>query len=262
MSFENITVETRGPASWVYLNRPQALNSLTLGLAHDLETAIEAAEADPSVRTFVISGVGRAFCAGVDLRAIRAGDTPISTGLAHFLGELGRVFTRIEASRLPTIAAVNGLALAGGLELVLCCDIVIAADDAVFGDAHANYGLLPGGGGSIRLPRKIGAARATRLMMTGESISAQDMERAGLVSRCVPAAALAETAQALTETLAAKSPLGLARMKELAALAVDCSHEEGLRREMEIVAAYADSYDLQEGLAAFAAKRPPEFVGR
>ena len=112
------------------------------------------------------------------------------------------------------------------------------------------------------LPRKIGAARATRLMMTGESISAQDMERAGLVSRCVPAAALAETAQALTETLAAKSPLGLARMKELAALAVDCSHEEGLRREMEIVAAYADSYDLQEGLAAFAAKRPPEFVGR
>ena len=135
MSFENITVETRGPASWVYLNRPQALNSLTLGLAHDLEAAIEAAEADPSVRTFVISGVGRAFCAGADLRAIRAGDTPISTGLAHFLGELGRVFTRIEASRLPTIAAVNGLALAGGLELVLCCDIVIAADDEI-GRAH------------------------------------------------------------------------------------------------------------------------------
>ena len=260
--FETIVVEKRGPACWVWLNSPAALNSLTLEMAHELEAAITAAEADPAVRSVVVTGAGRAFCAGADLAALHAHGGSIAAPLGDFLAELGRVFTRIEASPLPTIALVNGLALAGGLELVLCCDLVVAADSARFGDAHANYGLLPGGGGSIRLPRKIGPARAAWLMMTGEFLPAADMERAGLVSRIVPGDALVETAQSLVETLATKSSLGLARMKELAAIADGCSLEEGLRRELEIVADYATSHDLQEGLTAFAEKRQPEFTGQ
>lgn len=262
MPFETIIVEKRGPACWVRLNRPEALNSLTFEMARELEAAIEAAEADSAIRAFVLTGVGRAFCAGADLTALHAHGESIVEPLGYFLGELGAAFTRIESSRLPVIAAVNGLALAGGLELVLCCDIVIAADTATFGDAHANYGLLPGGGGSIRLPRKVGPARATWLMMTGGFVPARDMERAGLVSRVVPADALVETAQTVAETLAAKSPLGLARMKELAAIAGDGTLEEGLRRELEIMADYATSHDLNEGLAAFAQKRKPEFTGQ
>ena len=163
---------------------------------------------------------------------------------------------------MPVLAAVNGLALAGGLELVLCCDLVVSAEDARFGDAHANYGLLPGGGGSIRLPRKIGPARATYLMMTGEFVSAREMERAGLVSRVVPAEALVDSTQAVVEMLAAKSPLGLVHIKELAAIAGDCILEDGLRQELEIIGAYAASHDLREGLAAFAEKREPEFKGK
>ena len=262
LAFATIIVEKRGPAFWVHLNRPEALNSLTLDLADELQAAIAAAEADPHIRALIFTGAGRAFCAGADLAALNAHGGSIAEPLAHFLEELGNTFTRIESSRLPVIAAVNGLALAGGLELVLCCDIVVAANVAKFGDAHANYGLLPGGGGSIRLPRKIGPARATRLMMTGEFVSAAEMERAGLVSQIVPEEALIETTQALAEILATKTPLGLARMKELGAVAGDATLEDGLRRELEIMAAYAFSHDLREGLTAFAEKRKPEFTGQ
>lgn len=263
MPFNSILVERRGPALWAILNRPAALNSLTLDLATELEAAIEAAEADPAVRALVLTGSGRAFCAGADLVALgKTGDpAAIVEPLNHFLSKLGHAFTRIESSRLPTIAAVNGLALAGGLELVLCCDLVVAAESARFGDAHANYGLLPGGGGSIRLPRKIGQARATYLMMTGEFVSAEDMRRDGLVGKVVPDDTLVTATQAMVDVLAEKSPLGLAQMKTLAAIAQDCPLETGLRKELEIMAAYASSHDLREGLAAFGEKRKPEFTG-
>ncbi len=188
MDYEYILVEQRGPALWVTLNRPAALNSLSLALAEELAAAIEAAEADATVRACILTGAGRAFCAGADLLAIGdgTGGQTLAERLNLFLPPLGQAFNRIETSRLPIIAAVNGLTLAGGLELVLCCDLVIAAHPARFGDAHANYGLLPGGGGSVRLPRKIGEARAKHLMMTGGTISAAEMKEAGLAAspRC------------------------------------------------------------------------------
>jgi len=252
------------------MNRPDRLNAQGAVMREELTSALAEFTRDPEMRVGIVTGAGRAFSAGADLREMAerdaAGNQEDQARLAEMPPEVrmeglrqGQPFSR---NPKPFIAAVNGLALAGGLELVLCCDIVVAANVAKFGDAHANYGLLPGGGGSIRLPRKIGPARATRLMMTGEFVSAAEMERAGLVSQIVPEEALIETTQALAEILATKSPLGLARMKELGAVAGDATLEDGLRRELEIMAAYAFSHDLREGLTAFAEKRKPEFTGQ
>ena len=253
MDYEYILVEQRGPALWVTLNRPAALNSLSLALAEELAAAIEAAEADATVRACILTGAGRAFCAGADLLAIGdgTGGQTLAERLNLFLPPLGQAFNRIETSRLPIIAAVNGLTLAGGLELVLCCDLVIAAHPARFGDAHANYGLLPGGGGSVRLPRKI-----------GETISADEMKEAGLVTQLVAPEDLIAAAQALVESLAEKSRPGLAYMKQLVRAAQDSSLEVGLRQELETMAAYALSNDIVEGLAAFREKRKPDFSDR
>ena len=264
MDYEYILVEQRGPALWVTLNRPAALNSLSLALAEELAAAIEAAEADATVRACILTGAGRAFYAGADLLAIGdgTGGQTLAERLNLFLPPLGQAFNRIETSRLPIIAAVNGLTLAGGLELVLCCDLVIAAHPARFGDAHANYGLLPGGGGSVRLPRKIGEARAKHLMMTGGTISAAEMKEAGLVTQLVAPEDLIAAAQALVESLAEKSRPGLAYMKQLVRAAQDSSLEVGLRQELETMAAYALSNDIVEGLAAFREKRKPDFSDR
>lgn len=264
MSFEQIIVERQHGALWVTLNRPAALNSLTPTLGRELVRALDLAEADPDIRALVLTGAGRAFCAGADLIGIgSAEDTrAITARIEVLLPVLGQAFDRIEASRLPVIAAVNGLALAGGLELVLCCDLVIAADTARFGDAHANYGLLPGGGGSIRLPRKIGPTRAKYLMMTGAFASAAEMQAAGLVNTEVAGETLMDAARDLVASLAEKSALGLARMKELVAAATDLPLADGLAREIEVITAYAGSADMREGLDAFREKRKPRFSGR
>ncbi|CEJ11109.1 2,3-dehydroadipyl-CoA hydratase [bacterium YEK0313] len=264
MSFEQIIVERRDAALWITLNRPAALNSLTPTLGRELGRALDLAEADPAIRALVLTGAGRAFCAGADLIGIGSaeGGRAIAARIDALLPVIGRAFNRLEASRLPVIAAVNGLALAGGLELVLCCDLVIAAESAQFGDAHANYGLLPGGGGSIRLPRKIGPTRAKYWMMTGQFASAEDMRAAGLVNQVVPGEALVDTVRDLVASLADKSALGLARMKELVAAATDLPLAEGLAREIEVITAYAGSADMREGLDAFREKRKPRFTGR
>ncbi|MBJ7483879.1 enoyl-CoA hydratase/isomerase family protein [Brevundimonas sp.] len=264
MPYKNILIEKQGPALWITLNRPDALNSLSSELAAEIGAAIELGESDPAVHALVFSGAGRAFCAGADLISIGGNaerDTP-HVSLGAFLNELGKVFSRIEASPLPVIAAVNGLALAGGLELVLCCDLVIASHDAKFGDAHANYGLLPGGGGSVRLPRKIGMPRAAYLMMTGKSVSAAEMKEAGLVAELAAPEDLVQRAQALAETLAEKSRPGLSLIKEMVLAAQDASLETSLRRELEIMQTHSSSGDMAEGLAAFREKRKPQFTDR
>lgn len=264
MSFEQIIVERRDGALWVTLNRPAALNSLTPTLGRELGRALDLAEADPDIRALVLTGAGRAFCAGADLIGLGGAEDSraINARIEALLPVIGRAFDRLEASPLPVIAAVNGLALAGGLELVLCCDLVIAADSARFGDAHANYGLLPGGGGSIRLPRKIGPTRAKYLMMTGMFASAEEMCAAGLVNRVVTGDGLMEATRDLVGSLAEKSALGLARMKELVAAADDLPLAAGLAREIEVITAYAASADMREGLDAFREKRKPQFRGR
>lgn len=263
MDFDVIKFEQRGAVAWITLHRPQAMNALSPSLVDELGRAIVLAEGDPAIRALAITGSPPAFCAGADLKFL-GGEVGASFGAAleEFLQQIGTVFNALEDSSLPTIAAVNGLALAGGLELVLCCDLVVAAESAKIGDAHANYGLLPGGGGSIRLPRKIGPTRAKYLLFTGEFLPAADLVDCGLVNRVVPDAELETTVQRIAESIAAKSPLAIRRVKQLVDDAVDQPLHSALRQEVNAVIVHAQSQDIREGLAAFNDKRKPKFIGR
>ena len=256
--------EVRMGVAWLRLDRPAALNALSEPLLDDLDRAIDRAYEDPAVRVVVVTGTGHAFSAGADLafafEALQEGGDA-GDKLLGFVARARAVLDRLASLPKPVIAAVNGVALAGGLELVLCCDLVIAAETARFGDAHANYGLLPGAGGAVRLTRKIGPTRAAQLLFTGEFVSAHDLVGVGLVNRVVPDASLEDTVQEVAETIASKSPLGLRRMKELIALALDQPVDAALRAEQFALAAHVHSRDLQEGLSAFREKRRPRFAG-
>jgi enoyl-CoA hydratase len=258
-----IEVEKRGPALCVVLNRPEVLNSINLALVDDLSSFLDRLERDldPDVRALVLTGAGRAFCAGGDLGDADDGEGRFATA-APLFGGIGRVLDRLEALPLPVIAAVNGLAVAGGLEIVLACDLVIAAENARFGDGHANFGLLPGGGGSVRLPRKIGMNRAKQMMMTAATFPVRTMAEWGLVNDIVPASELLEKVDALVVDLAQKSALGLARMKHLLDTGMQQPVKAALAAEHSLCALHDFSYDRNEGLRAFAMKRPPRFEGR
>ena len=262
MTYENITYRLRGPAAWITLNRPDAMNALNPALVAELEQAANTAGADTAVHAVVITGSGRAFCAGADLKfingALAEGVTP---EMLAFLDDIMRTLNGLEALPKPVIAAVNGMALAGGLELVLACDLVIAAESAKLGDAHANFGLIPGGGGSARLPRRVGATHAKYLLFTGEFVAARDLLHTGLVNQVVPDGELEQAVDALVATMAAKSPLGLSRMKRLVNEGWDQPLESALRAELEAFGEHGHSRDMREGLAAFNEKRAPEYTG-
>lgn len=255
-----VLTEVRDGAVWITLNRPSAMNSISPDVIVGVSAALDMALARNDVRAVVLTGAGRAFCAGADLKYAR--QARAEEGGSAFLDDLLVLLNRLEAHPQPVIAAVNGLALAGGLEMVLCCDLVVAARSAQFGDAHANYGLLPGGGGSVRLPRKIGPTRAKWLMYTGAFASAQDMEAAGLVNRVVDDAELRDAVTSLVESIAAKSPLGLSRMKTLVNDGLEQPVEVALRQELLMTALHQHSHDIAEGLEAFEEKRAPRFLGR
>lgn len=259
----DVVYEVRDGAGWIRIDRPAAMNALSPQVVAEFAAALDEARRDEQVRALVITGTGRAFCAGADLKAVRemSGDDPAANTQA-FLAEAAKVFNGVEAFPRPVIAAVNGLALAGGLELVLCCDLVIAAESAKLGDAHANYGLLPGGGSSIRLPRKIGRNRANYLLFTGEFLPAADFVAMGLVNRVVPDDQLEAAVEELVGVLAAKSPAGLRRMKQLVADGLEQPVASGLRLELLASEAHAHSADMAEGLAAFEEKRAPRFTDR
>ncbi|MCY1530229.1 2,3-dehydroadipyl-CoA hydratase [compost metagenome] len=219
---------------------------------------LEAWRNDPAARVVVVTGTGRAFCAGADLKQAGAAVGP---GEMDFLDTIVVFFDTLRAFPKPVIAAVNGLALAGGLETVLCCDIVIAGQSARFGDAHSNFGVFPGGGGAAILPRKVPANVAKYLLFTGDALPAEDMKTYGLVSEVVADAELNARAQAMGEKLANKSPIVLARMKRVANEAADKSQADALRHEVLELRNHQRSYDIQEGLRAFSEKRAPEFRG-
>lgn len=263
MPFSTIEYECEAGAAWITLNRPDAMNAITPTMLTEIGEAFDRAEADRTLRCVVLTGAGRAFCAGADLKfvmdAVSRG-TGFS-GPGSFTDLLLNTLLRLERSPLPVIAAVNGLALAGGLEFVLAADLVVAAETARFGDAHANFGLLPSGGSSVRLPRKIGPTRAKYLMLTGSFASTQEMQQAGLVNVVAPDGGLRDTAAALVRTLAAKSPLGLSRMKRLMDEGLDQPLEAALASEQAVCGLHALSEDVKEGLAAFRTKRKPDFRG-
>lgn len=205
---ESVISEIRGGAMWITLNRPDALNAITPAVVSGINAALDKAQLS-DVRAVVLTGTGRAFCAGADLKFVRGEAGNDETALSRFLDTVLLVMNRLETFPMPVIASLNGLTLAGGLELTLCCDLVVAARSAKLGDAHANYGLLPGGGSSVRLPRKIGPTRAKYLLYTGEFVPAEQLVAAGLVNEVVDDEMLTPATEALVAKLANKSLLVL-----------------------------------------------------
>jgi enoyl-CoA hydratase len=264
----SVEVERRGAGLWLRLNRPDALNGINDAVLTEIERGLDAADADDSIRAVVIGAHGRAFCVGADLKAIAAGrgvageQLEADSAFRGFLRRVGSTFNRIERSPKPVIAAVQGIAVAGGLELVLCCDLVFAARSASFGDGHANYGLLPGGGGSVRLPRRIGQSRAKYLMFTGSTFPAADFKETDLVTELVGDDELVPRVDAVVEQIARKSALGLARMKVLVTGGSVGAVENALRNELRTLELHEQSDDFAEGLAAFNEKRRPVFTGK
>ena len=255
-----ILLTRQGPVARLTFNRPRAMNALTGEMMALLDGHLTEIENDPELRVVVLTGAGNAFCAGVDLTSLGENKRP-SEATAAFMAIAVPVSERLARLPKPTIAAVNGLALAGGLEMALNCDLVVAASTARFGDAHANFGLIPGGGSSVKLPRRIGVALAKYLVFSGTFADAETMRAAGLVLRVVEPGELEAEAQRLALELAEKSPLGLARSKWLIDTGLEMSEREAIAQEAALAIEHADSRDAAEGLAAFAAKRQPSFTG-
>lgn len=258
MDLSTVTYAAAGGIARAVLNRPAQLNAISPDLLADLDRVCAAVEGDRAVRVLTLTAAGRAFCAGADLRAVRE-LSPDAARWAGFMRLWHRVFNRIEALPVPVIAGVHGLALAGGLELCLVADLVVADAEARLGDQHANFGLVAGGGGSQRLPRLVGARRAKELMLLGGWLGATEAREWGLVNRVVPAGAVGATVEEMATALAARSDSASRTVKALVNRAFDTDLSGGLEMELHLVAAHMRSADAVEGLAAFAEKRTPVF---
>ena len=246
---------------WLRMNRPQALNALTPTLVGALTQAIEAAGLDADVRAVVLTGEGRGFCAGADLKESEKRSRTVG-GNVPFIKAAGELATAIEQCPRPVIAAINGIAAAGGLELALACDYLMAARSARIGDAHSNFAMFPGAGATVRLPRRVGLARAKVLMLTGDYVSADRALELGLVDQVESDELFAQATEAIARRLAEKSPLVVMRMKTALNDSLSQPVETALRRERELNELHALSHDRNEGLAAFREKRAPNFLGR
>lgn len=257
-----VEIDVSGGVARLTLARPSKLNPLDWGAVKALKAAVLELEDRDDVRFVVVSGRGRAFSAGGDLEGYLSLYQRVDD-FAYFLGDFHELLTRIESSRCIYVAAVNGVCVAGGLELLLACDLVVADAAAKIGDGHLNFGQLPGAGGSQRLPRAIGLLRAKHLMMTGAMIDAEEARRIGLVGEVAPAGALEEHVQRLVASLSRKSQAGLRGIKRLANRAgAGGALSEDLLYEAEYVRAYvASEPDAMEGLLAFKEKRDPRFAG-
>jgi enoyl-CoA hydratase len=257
MTFETILVETRGKVGLVTLNRPQALNALNATLVDELNQALDAFEADRDIACIVITGSDKAFAAGADIKEMQ--------GLAYpqtYLDDFVAAWDRVANRRKPLIAAVAGFALGGGCELAMMCDLIVAADTARFGQPEIKVGVMPGSGGTQRLTRVIGKAKAMEMCLTGRLMDADEAERAGLVARVVPAADLLAEALKTAATIAAMSLPAVMMTKECVNRAYETSLAEGIRFERRVFHAMFATADQKEGMAAFVDKRAPKFTNR
>lgn len=253
-----IRSEIRDGVGILTLDRPQQFNALSLAMHRQLVAALTALEQDAAVRCLMIQAEGKHFCTGADLHEV----TTLRDSAEQIEGFLAaglETFRRLEQSPLPVVVAVQGLALAGGLELVLACDVAFAAESARLGDQHAQFGLVPGWGGSQRLPRLIGRRRALELMLSARWLDAAEAQSIGLVNRVVPDAELRERTLAYCRELAARSKPGLGLMKQLVDRGLDLPLDQALELELALAAPALQSDDVSEGLAAFTEKRTPRF---
>jgi enoyl-CoA hydratase len=255
MTTQTIIVERRGRVGIVRLNRPQALNALNATLRNELLGAVEAFDANADVGCILLTGSEKAFAAGADIKEM-ADQSYIDISRADYTAD----YERLARVRKPVIAAVAGFALGGGCELAMMCDLIIAADNAKFGQPEIKLGVIPGIGGTQRLTRAVGKAKAMDLILTGRMMDAAEAERSGLVARVVPAARLMEEAIKVAETIAAMSQPSLLAAKEAVNRSFETSLAEGVRFERRVFHALFATKDRKEGMAAFIEKRPPRFV--
>ena len=255
MTYENIIVETRGRVGIIKLNRPQALNALNSKLIAELSAAIDAFEADRNIGCLVLTGSEKAFAAGADIKEMAD-----KSYLDTFMGDFTAHWSRVAQARKPVIAAVAGFALGGGCEIAMQCDLTIAADNAKFGQPEIKLGVIPGIGGTQRLTRAVGKAKAMDLCLTGRMMDAQEAERSGLVARVVPAASLMDEALKMAEAIASMSLPSVMLAKEAINRAFETTLAEGTRFERRVFHSLFATKDQKEGMAAFVEKRAPKFT--
>lgn len=257
MTYETILVETRGAVTLVTLNRPQALNALNSQVLADLIAAFAAYEADASQRCLVLTGSEKAFAAGADIKEMSGQSFADMYGSNFFAG-----YDRITATRKPWIAAVAGYALGGGCELAMMADFIIAADSAKFGQPEIKLAVTPGMGGSQRLTRAVGKAKAMDMCLTGRMMDAVEAESAGLVARVVPAADLVAEAIKAAEAIAGMAPLAALAAKEMVNAAFETTLQQGVTFERRLFHGLFGTADQKEGMAAFVEKRPGNWTGK
>jgi enoyl-CoA hydratase len=258
MSEPLVLAEVRGSVGWVTLNRPQALNALNDALIDQLGAALLTFDADERIGATVITGSEKAFAAGADIAAMK----DLSFIDVFKADYITRNWDPLRRIRKPMVAAVAGYALGGGCELAMMCDLIIAGENARFGQPEIKLGIIPGAGGTQRLPRAIGKAKAMDLILTGRTMDAQEAERIGLVSRVVPTARLHEEALAVASTIAGFSHAAVQLAKESVNRAYESALSEGLLFERRVFHMLFSTGDQKEGMAAFLEKRPPRFENR
>ncbi len=258
MAYETILTETRGAVALITLNRPKALNALSAQLVKELSDALDGFEADDAIGAIVLTGSERAFAAGADIKEMQA-KTYVEAYLQDFITVH---WERTAKCRKPTIAAVAGFALGGGCELAMMCDVILAADTAKFGQPEITIGTMPGAGGTQRLTRLVGKAKAMEMCLTGRMMDAAEAERAGLVSRIVPAAELVDEAVKVAEKIASMSRPVALMTKESVNRAYETVLAEGIRVERRLFHSTFALEDQKEGMKAFVEKRPPAFKNR
>jgi len=254
MSYQNIIVETKGRVGIIRLNRPQALNALNRALVAELIQAIDAFEADAGIGCLLITGNDKAFAAGADIKEM-ADKTFIEAYLGNFCAD----WDRAARARKPIVAAVAGFALGGGCELAMHCDIIIAADSAKFGQPEIKLGVIPGIGGTQRLTRAVGKAKAMDLILTGRMMDAAEAEKSGLVARVVPAASLMDEAMKVADTIATLSLPSVLAGKEAVNRAFESGLQEGVLFERRLFQALFATADQKEGMKAFVDKRKAQW---
>jgi enoyl-CoA hydratase len=258
MAYEMILTETQGRVGIVTLNRPGALNALCDGLMEELGGALKTFDADPAIGAIILTGSQKAFAAGADIKEMKGRDYPA----VYFDDFIGKRWETVLTIQKPVIAAVAGFALGGGCELAMMCDLILAADNAKFGQPEINLGIIPGAGGTQRLTRAVGKSKAMEMVLTGRMMDAAEAERANLVCRVVPADQLMAEAVKMGEKIASLSAPSVAMAKEAVNAAYELTLREGVRFERRLFLSLFSTEDQKEGMSAFAEKRKAEFKHR
>ncbi|MEM3955347.1 MAG: enoyl-CoA hydratase/isomerase family protein [Candidatus Bathyarchaeia archaeon] len=261
-TFNRIIYEKKDSVAWITLNNPERYNALDLEMRREIKQALEDASKDTSILAIVIKGSGKAFSAGGDIRAMAEMKPLDVLNMAKEVGTALVLSEIIRSAPKPVIAAVHGYCLGAGFELAQACDIIIASEDAVFGQPEINIGLIPGGGGTQRLPRLIGEKKAKELIFTGERIPAKEMERMGLVNKVVPADKLMDAVNEFIAKIKEKSPIALAAAKEAINASLELGLTDGFKYEAQIFAQLFSTEDQKEGARAFLEKRKPVWKGK